>query len=833
MFSQLIHMLRIILLPLLFICSIHAQQISSPDKFLGYPLGSKFSRHHQVVAYFNQLSKDAPKNVMIQEYGTTDENRPLFVAILSSEENIQNIENIRQQHVAMDPKESAAIVWLSYNVHGNESAGTEAAMLTAYELLRDKQEWLKNTIVIIDPCLNPDGRDRYVNWYYQVAGNSIDVDASADEHNEPWPSGRPNHYLFDLNRDWAWLTQTESKQRMNLYNQWLPHVHADFHEQGMNEPYYFAPAAEPFHASISQWQRDFQGGLGKNHASYFDKNGWLYFTHEIFDLLYPSYGDTYPSFNGAIGLTYEQGGSGRAGLGVIMDNGDTLSLKDRLMHHHTIGLSTIEYTHLNKQKLIDEFRIFADKAYQKSKYKTYVVGGNKQKMSKLIELLNAHAIKYSQGNGQTVSGFDYQNNRNGSMTATSDHLLISTKQQKGVLVNVLFEPKTFLSDTLTYDITAWSLPYAYGLHALASEKEIIGTQVTHAFTPNKVQENAYAIFIEWHSMNEARLLAELLKANLRVRYATNTFVMKGKKYERGTLVLLSADNPENFAEITNDLANSHLINIDYSMTGMSDSGSDMGSSAFQLTNNVNIALLTGEQTNSLNVGEIWHFFDKQINYPCARIDAKNLSAEYLQNIDVLILPDGNLNFLNDDGILSALKNWIEKGGKLIAIGSALDALASKEGFSIKSKGGEDNDSNKAEEDPRPEERHEHVKIKHADSERNYISESISGAIVQCEVDETHPLAYGYDANYATLKLNASTYEWLESGKNVVYLKKEPTIYAGFVGAKAKQYLSSSLSMGVEQIGQGAVIYFADNPLFRGFWENSKLFFVNALFFVQN
>ncbi len=204
----------------------------------------------------------------------------------------------------MDPK---SIVWLSYNVHGNEAVGTEAAMKTIYTLITQKSDWLQNTVVIMDPCINPDGRDRYVNWYNQVKSTPFDNSPIADEHYEDWPSGRYNHYYFDLNRDWAWVTQKETQQRLKEYHQWYPHIHVDFHEQGVDSPYYFAPAVEPLHEVITDFQREFQHTIGKNHSLYFDKEGWSYFTKEVFDLLYPGYGDTYPMFHGAIGMTYEQG----------------------------------------------------------------------------------------------------------------------------------------------------------------------------------------------------------------------------------------------------------------------------------------------------------------------------------------------------------------------------------------------------------------------------------------------------------------------------------------------------------------------------------------------
>ena len=260
-----------------------SQKPQSPSEFLGYKIGTNFTRHHQVVAYFNQLAENASDRIQVVQYGSTNENRELIVSYISTTENIQRLEKIKADHAALSGNETISIVWLSYNVHGNESAGTEAAMLTAYELVTSKQDLLKNTVVILDPCINPDGRDRYVNWYNENKGQITDLNVESSEHQEGWPSGRPNHYMFDLNRDWAWVTQKESQQRIALYNLWLPHVHVDFHEQGMNEPYYFAPAAEPYHEVITPWQREFQNGIGKNNAKYFDKNGWFYFTKEIFE----------------------------------------------------------------------------------------------------------------------------------------------------------------------------------------------------------------------------------------------------------------------------------------------------------------------------------------------------------------------------------------------------------------------------------------------------------------------------------------------------------------------------------------------------------------------
>ena len=222
----------LLLITVVFTITTSAQNIKSPSEFLGYELGTQFTRHHKVVDYYEYLAMNASDRVQLQEYGKTNERRPLLLAYISSVDNMSNLENIRTEHLKSTTGESTAskaIVWLSYNVHGNESVSTEASMQTIYELLTNKSSYLEKTVVIMDPCINPDGRDRYVNWYNQYKNAPNNLDPNSKEHHEGWWSGRSNHYMFDLNRDWAWLTQIESQNRLKVYNKWIPHVHVVFH----------------------------------------------------------------------------------------------------------------------------------------------------------------------------------------------------------------------------------------------------------------------------------------------------------------------------------------------------------------------------------------------------------------------------------------------------------------------------------------------------------------------------------------------------------------------------------------------------------------------------
>lgn len=818
---------------LLVLCSsigiIAAQNIPSPSDFLGYEIGTQFSRHHQIIDYFQSVASAVPKQVKLETYGATNERRPLYLAFISSEENVKNLETIRENNLKntglMEGTTSTsdiAIVWLSYNVHGNEASSSEASMLTLYKLLTEQKDLLKNTVVIIDPCINPDGRDRYVNWYNETASQPYDIDRQASEHNEPWPGGRPNHYLFDLNRDWAWATQIETQSRLKVYNKWMPHIHVDFHEQGINEPYYFAPAAEPFHEIITDWQRDFQTEIGKNHAKYFDAEGWLFFTRERFDLFYPSYGDTYPTYMGAIGMTYEQAGHGMAGLGILNNEGHVLTLLERLTHHTTTGISTVEIASKNASKLNTEFAKFFDNS--KLNYKSYVVSGNPDKLNNLKTLLNKHNIAFEQPNASKISGYNYTTGQDDKMTVTSDALVVHSNQPKGKMVKVLFEPNAKLSDSLTYDITAWSVPYAYGLEAMASTTQVSSSKLMERKTVTNLTD-AYGYVSKWNSLDDAQFLAELLKQDFKVRFTEKPFQSNDHAFERGSLIITKGDNGhiEKFVSKLNTIAQNHAQSLTPINSGFSQTTPDIGSPDIKLINKQKIALLSGEGTSSLSFGELWHFFEQQLQYPVTTINTDQLSSTNLDKFNILIIPNGYYGSVLTEDSMKKLKDWVRAGGKVIAIDGALRSFAGKEDFSLKYK---DSDSVDAGNDKKDN------LIPYADREREYTNNLITGAIFKTKVDHTHPMAFGYGEHYFTLKLGSSAYSLLDSGYNVAHLDNTK-VYSGFAGKEALKTLDQTLVFGEEPMGSGSFIYMVDNTLFRSFWENGKLFLVNAIFFVNS
>jgi hypothetical protein len=810
-----------------------AQPIA-PKDFLGYEVGSHYTPHYRIVQYYEALAKANTAVLKLEQYGTTNGGRPLLLAAISSPENMANLESIRTNNLQLAGLLPGAgtingktIVWLSYNVHGNEASSSEASMLMINYLLSDSRakEELKNVVVLIDPCLNPDGRDRYVNWYNSVVGASSNPDPQSREHAEPWPGGRTNFYNFDLNRDWAWQTQVETKARIKKYNQWMPQVHVDYHEQGYNEPYYFAPASEPYHEVITPWQRSFQEQIGKNNAKYFDKNAWLFFTKERFDLLYPSYGDTWPIYNGSIGMTYEQGGI-RGGLAIVNEDADTLTLRDRALHHFTTGISTVELASANAAELQKNFSSFFKNAATNGvgPYQSFVIKATDAAKAQSIQtLLDKNGISYAYSKGGPAKGFNYFTGKEEAITLDKGDLVIYTAQPRGTLAKVLFEPTSKLNDSITYDITAWSVPYAYGVQAYAVKEKLPADSGSKIVTTTPAFVNAYGYIKPWNSISDAKFLAACFRKGIKVRLSERPFEIGGKKYNAGSLILIKTSNASviNFDETVNTLAAASGVTLDAVQSGFMDKGADFGSPDVKMLNIPRVALITGETTSSLAAGEVWHFFEQQLKYPITLINANDAGRADLKRYDVLIVPDGNYrNLFAKDGDLKA---WIQQGGKLIVLeNAALQFAATGWGLTARKA---DNDSEKSNKDDYT------LLKKYANAERDRTTAANPGSIYKVELDNTHPLAFGYPDFYYTLKSDDIIYDFLTDGWNVGIIKKSTQV-SGFVGAKTKQKLQDGVLFGELPIGRGSVVFFADDVLFRSFWENGKLLFANAVFLVN-
>ncbi|MDP9120321.1 MAG: hypothetical protein M3O15_02975, partial [Acidobacteriota bacterium] len=385
------------------------ERIPRPETVLGYPLGTRFTHWDRIQAYLSAVAAASPR-VSILDYGKTYEGRPLELVAITSPENQARLEEIRQEHLRLaDPaalstadrerlsRRLPTVVWLAYGIHGNETSSAEAAMALVYLLAAgqgETAEMLRNLIVLVDPLANPDGRERYVHAYEERQGKEPNPHRAAAEHFEPWPGGRQNHYLIDLNRDWAWLSQQESRSRVAAYRAWEPQVYVDFHEMGVEQSYFFPPPAEPVHPRIDRRVVAWLDVFGRANAMAFDHQGWVYFKNQEYDLFYPGYGDTYPSLRGAVGMTYEVAGGGRSGLAIHRADGSELTLADRIARHLTTSLATVATAAANQRRLLEDFVAARLKSSESSR--TYLWQADQQEARALADLLSEHGVRVRQ-----------------------------------------------------------------------------------------------------------------------------------------------------------------------------------------------------------------------------------------------------------------------------------------------------------------------------------------------------------------------------------------------------------------------------------------------------
>ncbi|MGI4832431.1 MAG: M14 family zinc carboxypeptidase [Janthinobacterium lividum] len=826
-----------------------AGPLLTPTQFLGYALGSRFTPQADVLRYAAHVVAHAPGRMRVVPYGSTYEHRPLEVIAVASAENFGQLAAIQQNNQRLASLSAGAgstslpaVCWLSYNVHGNEAVSSEAVLDVLYDLANPQdaqvQGWLKNTVVLIDPCVNPDGHDRYVNWYNRVRNQSANPSPDSWEHHEPWPGGRYNHYYFDLNRDWAWQTQQESRQRIVLYNQWMPQVHADFHEMGPNSSYYFSPAAKPYHQDITPFQRKFQGVIGDYNRATFDKNNWLYFTREVYDLYAPTYGDTWPSFNGAIGMTYEQGGGGAGGVRYARPDGDTLTLAQRIAHHHAASRATMQATSERHDELLREFENYFSTAKTKpgGTYKTYVLasGNDPGQLKMLTQYLERQRIAYGFAPRQLkTKAYSYLSGKTEDVTVQPHDVLISMYQPKSTLVKVLFEPRPQLEDSLTYDITSWALPYSFGVQAYALTQRLDASGPTPAPATVKgtaeAQAQPYAYLARWNNLQDVRFLSRLLQQKVKVRFAEEAFEAEGQKYAPGTLIITRTGNEAlgpKLDQLVRAQADSAGTAVRAVKSGFSTTGKDLGSGSVHFVKMPTVAVVAGPGTDATAFGEVWHFFEQQLGYPITVLGTDYLSRVNMSKIDVLILPDGNYQDIYPGPALESLKAWVRGGGKLIALEGAASFLANKRDFLLKTKVADSTALKKAEREKPYAALH-----RYGTAERESTEDKSLGSIYKVQLDNTHPLAFGYGDTYAALVRTPLNYRFLGKGGWNVGVIKKGAYYAGYAGSKARKELSDTFVLGTQDLGRGQVVYLGDNPLFRAFWQSGKLLFSNAVFLV--
>ncbi|HEV2853126.1 MAG TPA: M14 metallopeptidase family protein [Thermoanaerobaculia bacterium] len=847
--------------------------VPRPEAFLGYPLGARFTSWDRIVAYLEAL--DAASNrVKMWEYGRTYEGRPLKLLAISTPENLERLEEIRGNVQRLgDPaglaagekdrlfKNTPLVVWLAYGVHGNESSSAEAAMGAAYVLAAAQGEMgslLENVVVLLDPLQNPDGRERYINGYRQRRGDEANPRRAAAEHFEPWPGGRQNHYLIDLNRDWAWASQQETRQRIAAYRSWEPQVYVDFHEMGSDSSYFFPPSAEPIHPQIDRRILSWLDTFGRANAAAFDRQGWIYFKAENYDLFYPGYGDSYPSLRGAVGMTYEMAGGGRAGQALALPDGTVLTLADRVARHLTTSLTTVRTAARNSRKILEDFAANRAKASAEP-VRTYLWSADQQEARALAELLSLHGVRVRQlaqpaevsarslgrGSGNTSGNTagETQSRRFGAGTYA-----VSTAQPLGNLVEALLEldspmSQSFLDrqrqrleqnlDPEFYDITAWSLPLAYNLRTWVASGEVgngNGRPLPESAGGGIHGDGDIGWLVPPQGVASYRLASALQKRQIRFRVALAAFTGGGASYPSGTLFIPRRANPGDIQAtleglLQEDSLTAQAVSSSYELQGLSLGSSDMAS-----VRPVRVGLVSGDGVDATSFGFLWYLLDREIGIDYDRLDLGQLRQVPLADFDVLVFPSGSYEDRIGDKLKDSLDTWVRAGGVLVGVGEAVTWMQDKELTSIKRwmpPKKEEGEDSKASEDPESPEGAE------SEVERQLAERSIftPGAVLATRMQAQHPLTLGLTASPDVLYEGSTVLKTTgDPRQDVLAALDESPVVAGFAWPEAEQRLSGSLLVGTEQRGRGSVVLFAQDPAYRLFWRATTPIFLNALLY---
>tara|TARA_B100000686_G_C16806904_1_gene992030 strand:- start:5434 stop:7956 length:2523 start_codon:yes stop_codon:yes gene_type:complete len=799
------------------------EKIKSPEEFLGYPIGSEHTRHDNIINYFEELANNSDRAIL-KTYGKTHEGRKLVMLVISSPENLNNIEEIQKKHLSLlntsntdkalssDP----LIINLAYNVHGNEPSSSEAALLSAYTLTASSHKeilnYLDNSIIFLDPTINPDGRDRHTQWVNTYKANPLVDDPNDAEHNENWPRGRTNHYWFDLNRDWLLAINPESQGKLNWYHNWYPNVVTDFHEMGSQSTYFFEPM-KPNGSFDPIMPKENYIELNNLFASYFteslDSIGSLYFSKEVFDGTYPGYGSSYPDLQGGLGLLFEQASS----RGLLQKTEyNEIKFSFTIRNQFVSSMATLKAATENKITL---------KTYQKEFFKSAIENASKKK----------------------IKGYNFQSKDQNLTKAFLDKLLrhkikvykkskgsyfVPTIQPQYRMVQTFFETYEKYRDSVYYDASAWSVANFYNIKYSSTNKSFIGKELINldgTIEWNPVVKSEYAYLVDSNDYNIPALIYALQRNKIKVASAFKPFSIitdKGKKkFDYGSLVIpisVQKKDSDYIFEIISDLQKKLDIEIYSVDSGYSLNGIDLGSRYVQPLKTPKAAMLIGNGIRSYEAGEVWHLLDTRVKMPITKISLSYFSRVSLDNYNVLIMVSGSYNF--DKKNLEKIKEWVSKGNTLITIGTANNwaikkKIVKEKLVQIK----KDSTSNSSIREP------------YIDASENIGREKIGGVFLKVNLDITHPLSFGYRSKNQVVYKNNLVWlkPTLNSYSNVAVYDKNPHV-DGYVSKNIrKEFLPKSTSLLVSRVGKGKVIMFADNPNFRGTSYGTNRLFLNAIF----
>ena len=860
-------------------------RVPTHKQVLGYEAGERITHYAGLRQYLEALAS-ATGRVRIFEYGTTWEGRKLFYAVVASEANLRRLEEIRMAYQRLaDPRRTTesearklmaslpALVCLANGVHGNEISGPDAALLVAYHLLAARNDSLVDQIrdrvvLLLIPSQNPDGRERFISHFEQTVGARPDENPAAAEHIEPWPGGRGNHYLFDLNRDWLPLTQPEIRSLVAELRRWYPLVFVDLHEMGSDSTYYFAPEADPFNPHITREQREALQWFGRNNARWFDRFGFDYFTREVYDAFYPGYGASWPTYYGAIAMTYEQASA--RGLRMRRSDDRVFHFRDTVRQQFVSSISTLETAAREREKLLDLFYRFRRTAIEegsKEPIREYILPrrGDTSAVDKLAAVLAEHGIEIK----RALAPF-----RNGDREFPAGSYVISLAQPAKRLIRNLLDPNVPMDEKFIkeqerrrrkklpdeiYDVTAWSLPLAYNVEAVAVAQESQGK--FEVANPQRIPPGTVdnpkaqvAFLVPWGTQAAARLLTAALRENLNILSSDKPFTLNGRRYPAGTLIFKVKDNPAGLAETMARLARQSGADVFGTDSGWVEEGVNFGSRYVVRMRAPAIALAWDRPVSSTSAGWARFVLEREYNYPVTIVRTQTLAMADLSRFHVVILPDQGLGdgysqVLGANGI-RRLREWVSSGGTLIGIAGAVGFLAdSRTGLlpvaqEYLARPGE---TARRPEAPKPEAAkpeaaaEPRVPGKLLASEEDYLKEiqperelpdRTLGVMVRARLDPDHWITAGLGDTVVAMVTGRAIYSPIKLDRGVnaaVFLGPDQLLASGYLWEENRKQLAYKPLLIVAREGRGYVIAFTADPNFRAAMDGLNVLFLNAVF----
>ncbi len=795
--------------------------IPTPKEVLEFEVGDWHVSHDKLVEYMKAVAA-ASNRVTLEITGYTYEQRPLLLLTITNPKNQNNIETIRKEHLEIKKlthriAEKPVVVWLGHSIHGNEASGSNAALLMVYYLAAAQGEAIENilanTIILLDPSYNPDGLNRFASWVNSHKSKNLDASNLSLEHNEAWPRARTNHYWFDLNRDWLPVQHPESQARVKNFYKWQPNILTDQHEMGSNSTYFFQPGIPSRNNPLTPEKAfDLTRKIARYHAKAMDAIGSQYYSEESFDDYYPGKGSTFPDLNGSVGILFEQGSS--RGHLKETENGN-LSFKFAIRNHVTTSLSTLKAAQeLRGELLAYQHEFFADvsKLASKDVVKGYVFSGNGDlnKTDAFLEVLTRHQIKI-----ETLT-------TNYKQYAKDESYLVKLNQEQYRLTKAIFEKRTTFKDSLFYDVSAWTLPLAFGLqYQEVSAKELAKIKseplrISTGRAELDLVKSNYGYLLQWVDYYSPAALSKIQKAGLRTKLATHTFRLNGKEYAKGT-IFIPTQNQSLTAKQIADLMGIVSTQYQVPVTGINSGDSDgvkLGSPSFKNLKTPKIAVVGGDGVSSYEVGEVWHLLDYRMDIPMSLIAIDQLNSSNLSQYNTIIMIRGNYKKLK----VEHLNNWVKAGGLIIATKSTGKWL-SKNKITTVTYVKSDKDSI------------EQKQKRYELMDKYRGAQVIGGAIFETKADLSNPLFYGYQS--ANIPVFRNSTIMMKRSKNAYanpLMYKDNSLMSGYISSKNLEKLTNTAAVQVDKVGEGTVITFTDNPNFRAFWYGTNRMFLNAIFF---